>query len=251
MLNVFICDDSQHYLTKLKNSIQNCIDFEELNMRIVCEASAPAQVLDYLSKNNPAATGIYFLDIDLSTDIDGFQLAEAIRQHDPRGFIIFITAVADSILLTFKYKIEAMDYIVKSEPDLDARIKECLRKAYARCTSSSALSQQRFVFKSNEAGSTFVDYSDIFYFEASVVPKNVIMYHTGGMYQFRGSLSNILKTLDTSFYRVHKSYIINCNKIKSVDSKTAEIEFDMHAKITLSNRLIRKLTKYLKKQHKV
>ena len=37
-------------------------------------------------------TVIYFLDIDLNSDMNGMKLAQQIRLFAPRGFIVFITA---------------------------------------------------------------------------------------------------------------------------------------------------------------
>ena len=52
---------------------------------------------------------------DLGADINGINLGEEIRQLDPTGYIIFITTHAELSHLTFKYKVEALDYIIKDD----------------------------------------------------------------------------------------------------------------------------------------
>ena len=61
--------------------------------------------------------GIYFLDIDLKTDMTGLTLAQEIRKYDPRGFIIFITTHSEMSYMTFIYKLEALDFILKDDPE--------------------------------------------------------------------------------------------------------------------------------------
>lgn len=50
--------------------------------------------------------------------MNGFELAQEIRKFDPRGFIIFITTHAELSYMTFTYKVEALDYIIKDDIDL-------------------------------------------------------------------------------------------------------------------------------------
>ena len=50
-----------------------------------------------------------FLDIDLSSNMIGINLAATIREYDPLAKIIFVTSYTDLAYLTFLYKVEAMD----------------------------------------------------------------------------------------------------------------------------------------------
>ena len=52
-------------------------------------------------------TGIYFLDVDLKSDINGIKLGSKIREKDTRGFIIFTTTHLEMSYFAFKYKVEA------------------------------------------------------------------------------------------------------------------------------------------------
>ena len=46
----------------------------------------------------------------------GLTLAQEIRKYDPRGFIIFVTTHSEMSYMTFIYKLEALDFILKDEP---------------------------------------------------------------------------------------------------------------------------------------
>lgn len=45
--------------------------------------------------------------------MDGFTLGQEIRKLDSRGFLIYVTAFQDLAFETFRYHLEALDYIVK------------------------------------------------------------------------------------------------------------------------------------------
>ena len=100
------------------------------------ETTSPYDILDYVSENE--VTGLYFLDLDLGCDINGIELAKTIRARDSRGFIMFVTADAESHVLTFQYMVEAMHYIVKGDDAFGDCICECLTNAQVRFTSNPA-----------------------------------------------------------------------------------------------------------------
>ena len=52
--------------------------------------------------------------------MSGLELAVKLREYDPRGFIVFITAHDDMMFETFRYRLEALDYIVKGAPAMMA-----------------------------------------------------------------------------------------------------------------------------------
>lgn len=72
-------------------------------------------------------TGAFFLDICLQSEMTGLILAQELRKIQPRCFIIFITSHSEMSILTFQYKVEALDFIIKdSSENIRKRIHECL-----------------------------------------------------------------------------------------------------------------------------
>jgi len=225
-------------------------------MKVVCATTSPDDVLDYLS-NNDSCSGLYFLDLDLGCDINGIGLAEKIRVHDPWGSIIFITIDGDSHKLTFEYKIEAMDYIVKNDLNVESRICKCLQNANSKFTSKEATLLDKFVVKINRDATGFMgstklskdciislDSRKIMYFETSVEIKNsVIVYTSDGNFEFRGSLTQIEKQLDkTRFYRCQRNIIVNLENIVAVDAVRLTSLFANGMVIPISPKQIHKLS---------
>ena len=60
--------------------------------------------------------------------MDGFGLGQEIRRLDSRGFLIYVTAFQDLAFETFRYHLEALDYIVKGNPrKMQEGIRHCLK----------------------------------------------------------------------------------------------------------------------------
>jgi|GEM_PF-39517 len=230
MLRVFICEDEPNFLASVKRCVENYVVIESLPMPVVCAATSPYEVLDYL-ESNEKATGLYFLDYHLNSNINGVQLAEQIRTYDPWGAIVFITCDGDSHATTFEYQVEAMDYIVKGDKNTEARIQKCIKNAYTKFISNDAALLDKFVIKlardasTNDShklskGSTVsIDSRKIVFIETDREIKHHLVVHTLDKdLQFRGTLSTIEKALDKRrFYRLQRNIIVNLENIFSVD----------------------------------
>ena len=134
MLKIYICEDMEAERDRIQQVIENIVLMEDLDMELCCVSQDPHRILDKVKKTEEV--GIYFLDITLGTDMTGLTLAQEIRKYDPRGFIIFVTTHSEMSYLTFIYKLEALDFILKDDPEeLDRRVYDCILKANQRFAS--------------------------------------------------------------------------------------------------------------------
>ena len=111
MLNVYICEDNVEQRNRVEGYVNEIIEAENLDMECVCATEDPQVILDCVNKEEQE--GIFFLDIDLQTEMNGIQLADEIRKIQPRCYIVFITSHSEMSYMTFSYKVEAMDFIIK------------------------------------------------------------------------------------------------------------------------------------------
>lgn len=221
MLKIFICEDNNLQRESVERVVNNTIIIENLDMEITLSTHNPYDVLNHLK--NYKGRGLYFLDVDLNSDINGIQLAEKIREYDPRGFIVFITTHAEICYLTFQYKVEAMDYIIKSRSaKIDDRIKECILNANKKYSSDVGDFKKNFTFKVGDKVIS-MEYDDIIYFETSQTIHKVIIHSINRQIEFYGKIKEIESKLDNRFYRCHKSYLINKNNITEVDTKERKV----------------------------
>lgn len=76
-----------------------------------------------------------------------------------------------------------------------------------------------------------VKYSDIVYIEG--MRDKIWIYCKGHTYRWRCTLKNLCDQLsDKGFFQVHRSYIINMNKIQKYNSQTVSLDGDFEVPIS-------------------
>lgn len=217
--------------------LQNTVLIEELDMQLVLDAGDPYVLLEKVKTNQN--TGIYFLDIDLNSDMNGMKLAQQIRLYDPRGFIIFITAHSELSYMTFQYRVEAMDFVLKDNPaEAKVKIRECLLNAMERYTLQTNKTHK--VYTTQVGGRKIsVDYEDIFFFETSSNIHKVILHAKDRQIEFSSSIKELTSTLGDNFVRCHRSFLVNRNNIKEVDAKNRIIYFTNGETCLMSTRMMK------------
>lgn len=216
MIKIYICEDDKNQRQKFKKIIEDTILIENYDMTIELETDEPEEIITSIEKNNYA--GLYFLDIDLKKALNGIQLAEKIRKLDPNGSIVFITTHSEMSYLTFIYKVEAMDFIIKENiKEIKERIRECI--VYANQKYSNKNNIEVFSIKSEDKIIN-IKYKDILYFETSETVHRIIANCKNRQVEFYGKMKDLEKELeDHNFCRCHTSFLVNRENIKEIDKK--------------------------------
>lgn len=217
-MRVIICEDDITQRQFILNEITQYANFHLQGIEVVLCASSGDEVLSYIDKY-PA--DCYFLDINLEGSISGLELASLIRERDSLANIIFITTFADKLKLTFKYKIAAMDYIVKEldKENLKKKIIQALSTAYHRFSSISKNIDKVSMLQIKVGESIkYIKYDDIYYWETALIAHKLKLYTKSGVYEFYGKLKDYEK-LDNRFRRCHNSYVINIDYLYEFSPK--------------------------------
>ncbi len=239
MLDIFVCEDNAVQRQTIVQTIQNTILIEELDMQLVLNTGDPYVLLEKIK--NSRNTGIYFLDIDLGSDINGMKLAQQIRLYDPRGFIIFITAHSELSYMTFQYRVEAMDFVLKDNPaEAKVKLRECLLNAMERHTLQTNKTHKVYTLEIG-GRKISVDYEDILFFETSSNIHKVILHAKDRQIEFPSTLKELTGVLDSNFVRCHRAFLINKNNIKEVDTKNRIIHFANGETCLMSTRMMKGL----------
>lgn len=242
MIDIFICEDNLKQLNNFQKYIANLILIEGLDMQIVRATTDPHTILkDILTTEN---TGLFFLDIDLHSNINGLELAQQIRQIQPRCFIVFITSHSEMSFLTFQYKAEALDFIIKDTKEhITSKIHECLLDVSRKYTSLNNTVTPNFIITQNNKR-IVIDYSDILFFETSKNIHKIILHAKKRIIEFTGQLKDIEQQLDSRFYRCHTSYIINRDNVADIDFKELLIHMNNGETCPISVRKKKELKNY-------
>ena len=246
MISVFICEDNKVHRKEIKSIVENYIYFEELEMRVVKSTGNPHEIIDYLDEGVEKRNGVYFLDINLKSDITGLELAMKIRKRDRRGVIIFITVSPEYIGLIVEYGIEAMGYITKGLPELmKEKIIRYLLLANQRLRlCDDHVADEIFTLKSK--GKIIREhYKDIIFFQVhSKQSHKVVLYTKNKQIEFYASLSDI-EERSKDLVRVDRSCVLNKNNVKEIIKERSEIHMINGDVCRGSKQGVRRLVKIL------
>jgi len=216
MLEIIICEDNERQRNEIEKIISEGIINFKLDVKIVLSTSSYEEVITHVETSN-SKTFIYFLDVDISDKINGIELAKIIRKYDPKGYIIFVTSHSEMTLLTFQYKVQAMDYIAKNnENDMKKRIIECIEEAINDYKNADLLETNTIQIN---FGSRSVNYNlkDILFFETTDKNHKIRVHTMEEQLEFYGTLKEIEKLVTIDFYKSHRSYLVNTRNIKTID----------------------------------
>lgn len=238
-MKIIICEDDPKQLERMQTIINNYIMIEEKEMSIELATRDPYELLDHVKSSNDI--GCYFLDIQLDADINGITLASEMRKYDPIGNIVFVTSHSELTYLTFVYKVAAMDFIFKDDPDqLKTRVLDCLDTAYIRLGMLSKNTNVEKIELTRGSNSVYVQYDDVMFFESSSKSHRLIAHLDNRQIEFYGSLKD-LSNLDDRFFRCHNSYVINRNNVDTINTKDRAVYFSNGEHCYASVRNIKKI----------
>ncbi len=199
------------------------VEAEDVEVDAECENGREA--IQAIEESPP---DLLFLDIQMP-EVDGFDVLQAIGVGRV-PVVIFVTAYDQFALRAFEA--HALDYLLK--PFDDERFEAALQRARERIRQQQggdldrglrALLEevrgdrgylQRLVVPTGHR-SVFIRTEEIDWIEAE---RNYISLHVGGRaYLLRENLSRIESALDpTTFCRIHRSTIVNIDRIQAVES---------------------------------
>ncbi|GCF95670.1 DNA-binding response regulator [Enterococcus florum] len=225
MVAIYICEDNLIFQQEVKRTIENYLMIQAYNMHVALATADPQALLEEIHEGNERS--IYFLDVDLKHEsMNGFDLGKQIRQLDTRGFIIFITDHSELLAETFKFRLEAMDYIIKGDlENIQKRVCECLDSAKDRLDAEQKETRRYLPIKSNNER-FYIPIEDIYFIETSPHQHKVALYAEDQQIEFFGILNKLEDELGESFIRVHRSYLVNSKKITRIDFKARMIHFE-------------------------
>ncbi len=205
--NCLIIDDNEierdlieSYLTK----------FNQLNIIAACENSL--QALEVLKSTS---IDIVFSDIDMP-DISGIELLKSIK--NPPIFI-FVTSYLEHAVESFE--LDALDFIAK--PVSMERLLKSVTKATdylelkdktKQTSRENAVNEDGIFFIRETKGYTRLNYDEIVYIES--LGDFSKLFTPDGVHITLINLKNLEHQLPNYYFRIHKQYIVNFNKIVSI-----------------------------------
>lgn len=222
MLKIFVCEDDLKQRENIVSIIKNYIMMQDYDVSFGLETESPDVLLKHISKLEKDVTGLYFLDVDLNTEMNGIMLGSEIRKFDPNARIVFVTTHAELAYLTFMYKVEAMEYIPKDNKEqLKEKLLECIDVAMERYLNVRPDASESILIKSADA-QIKLEINEVQFIESSSTPHRLIVHLDNRQVEFYGKIKD-MEALNPNFYRCHQSYVVNVLNIESINAKLREI----------------------------
>lgn len=222
MLPIYICEDEKKIRDAECAWLEKQILIDGLDMEIALCTESPEELLECLSKEH--SQGIYFLDVELKgASMDGFRLGQEIRKKDARGFLIYVTAFSDLAFETFRYHLEALDYICKKDPkEMYAGLSRCLKVITERVSREQGEQQEYFTVKTLDVV-RHVPLKDILYFATCGRTHRIELHARQERLDFIGSIQELEEKLAPWFIRIHRAYLVRADQIERVDLRYREV----------------------------
>ncbi len=213
MYRIVIVDDEMLAIEELKFLLSDYQDIE-----IKATFTNALLLIEYLKHHR---VDLVFLDIEMPKK-SGIEIAELILGDYPETKIIFVTAYDNYAIEAFN--INAVDYLLK--PTSQERLDQALHKALQmpRPQYQQNIKKMISTLKSNN---DFISVYDHGYFvpvrfETIIYIKSeegtVILYTLDHTYSFPGTLLALEEHITyPSFFRTHRSYIVNIDFIEKIE----------------------------------
>lgn len=229
-MNIAICDNNREVLKNISEIIEDYADSRHIFIEfdtfesyedIIDTDKYSLFILDYNmadNKDNPNAK--------VTDETNGLEFARMIQgKHKHKKGIIFVTAYPDFVYDAFE--VRAYRFLLKPIK------KESLFKTLDDYIEDKHENEKILVKIKNE--SFVINVDDIYYLEVS--NKDTFIYFKDSCLKVHKPISVLETELEPfDFMRIHRSYIINLEKLKSFDMRTVVLDND--EKVFLSQKNI-------------
>jgi len=206
MYTCYVIDDEEHAVDTLVNYINKLP-----GLNLVGTSINPLKAIDEIT--NSTQVDIVFLDVDMP-ELSGLEVADIISPHTS---VIFTTAYPNYAVQAFEKN--GSDFLLK--PISFERFTKSVTKVEnlirTKKLSEHHPDDEHFFINPGIKGRIIqLSYSEIIYIEG--LKNYVVLYTIDGKHITYLSMREIEKLISMSrFTRIHKSYIVNIDKIKSID----------------------------------
>ena len=219
VLNFIICDDEKEFRDLIKGEIDKfMMNYDVDYKKYECESYE--EDFEALARKEMGFK-VYFFDIKTKNG-SGLDAARFIREEldDWNSIIIIVTAFAEYRYEALSNRLYLLDFISKFD-NCKTKLKETLKIIYKQYNSREKCLNYEYNYTLYKIG-----LKNIIFIEKEQDSKRCIIHTDYGTFKAPYTLNAISKELDKRFLKVHKSLILNTDKIRSYDIKENEVLFD-------------------------
>lgn len=208
MLNFVICDDNLNILSKLETMLENIFVKNGFEAKVAFTSDNIDDTLTHIDANK---VDVLMLDINLKAGKSGLELAEVVRKKNKDVYLIFTTGHLEYAMVAYKFK--TFDYLAK--PITYDRLEDTVKRLFEDINGLP----KKYIKIDNK--NTIIDESQIHFIKRDGMK---LIFHTSSRdYDTYSSFAKLEDKLPENFVRCHKSFVINLDNVKNMDSVTSTI----------------------------
>ncbi|MBM1107692.1 response regulator transcription factor [Aurantibacter crassamenti] len=207
-LKSIVVDDSEMQRTSVAKLIK-----DHQNLELVAEYRNGVEVLQNVKSNE---IDVIFLDVEMPL-VNGFDLLKSMK-HTPQ--VVLISSDPSHALKAFDFNVT--DYLLKpiTPPRFNTAVKKALVASSYR--KNNVIDDDRHIFVKSNLQRIKVKLTDIKWVEA--LGDYVKLFLEDATILVLTSMKSFSEKLPANeFLRIHKSYIINLNKVEKFNSNSVEL----------------------------
>lgn len=211
-ITIAICDDEK----AIRDDISECIRNITTAVVVKCFDNASGIL------NDDFDADILFLDIQMP-GIDGMEAARRLRVVGKNTVIVFVTALEEYVFKAFD--VGAFQYIVKpfEAEKLIEIATRAIKSVRAHINNISATKQEtsepaRTIIVKSGGANLKIELDSVIY--AEIYDRQIALHmKEGDVIEYYGKISDLEHLAGSSFFRIHRAYLINLKYVKAYDSK--------------------------------
>ena len=199
-ISILVCDD----LTEERANLMRMLRAYEHSHDVELELENASDGSELISKWRPNRWDLIFLDIYMP-QLNGIEAGRQLRKVDTRCEIVFVTTSRDHGMEG--YELHALDYLTKpyTQQDVDGAMDWFIRKQSEK--------HRELTVRTFE-GKEQIDHKDIRFIESRGHTCDIHL--PGRTVSVRRSIDELSSELDSSFFRCHKSFLLNLAHAKEL-----------------------------------
>jgi two-component system response regulator AgrA len=204
MIRIGMCDDEINTIKSIAKIIETEIIKEDFDAEIAIITNDQSKIYELIKDKK---LDVLILDVDFKNNgKNGLDFAHELRKINKDFYLVFLSAFQKYMHISFVNK--TFDYLVKPiHPSVITDFISRLKEEFDL--------DKKIFMHINKSLSIRTD--DILYIEKQ--GNKAMIYTANKTYEIIGSLNYILDLLPRNFKKCHRSYVVNENKIISIDKK--------------------------------
>jgi len=185
---------------------------EEMGYNSTTSVHTGEDAIKFLQNND---TDLVLLDINLAGKVDGVQVAEYIQDNKEMPYI-FLTSLSDDHTISRVKKTSPAGYMVKPIDEKTLKVNIELALSQYQSTKSKKREYSDVYYVKDKIRMTKIQIDDIICLEAS--SNYTVLKTSSKKFVISQTLKRVLENLNPEiFVRIHKSYVVNVNKIDYIE----------------------------------